>query len=130
ELCDLEARLLQFLVINPRYDSRCAAKVLASTRHVKEHCGSRIRYMRCHNICIYIYQMNVKPILRLYDSRQAQSRRTTARALLPPRAKGEEVVHLLMLRSWTGCSRGGLSAHSRPSSAAIFGRVLNLAALR
>src|SRR5262249_52952356 len=66
ELCDLEARLLQFLVINPRYDPRCAAKVLASTRHVKEHCGSRIRYMRCHNICIYIYKMNVKPILCLY----------------------------------------------------------------
>src|SRR5215470_11444591 len=35
ELRDLKAGLLQFLVINPRYNSRCATKVLASARQVK-----------------------------------------------------------------------------------------------
>jgi len=56
ELCNLKVRPLQFLVINPRYDSRCATKVLASARQVKEpFCGGRFRCCRPHNICIYNY---------------------------------------------------------------------------
>jgi len=55
ELCNLEARLLQFLVINPRYDPGCAPKVLASARQVKERIGgSWFKCLSLHNICIYI----------------------------------------------------------------------------
>jgi hypothetical protein len=55
ELCDLEARLFQLLVINPCHDPGCAPKGLASTRQVKERFGGG--WFECrssHNICIYI----------------------------------------------------------------------------
>jgi NADPH:quinone reductase len=70
ELCNLEARLLQFLVINPRYDPRCAAKVLASARQVKERFGGGwFRCLSSHSICIYIYRgLVVKLATRLSDS--------------------------------------------------------------
>jgi hypothetical protein len=62
KLCDLESSLLQFLVINPRYDPGCTAKVLASARQVKERFGgSWFKYFGLHNICIYIYHSRVKP---------------------------------------------------------------------
>jgi hypothetical protein len=55
ELCNLEARLLQFLVINSRYDPGCAPKVLASARQVKERIGgSWFKCLSLYNICIYI----------------------------------------------------------------------------
>jgi hypothetical protein len=54
ELSDLEARLFQLLVINPRHDPGCAPKGLASTRQVKERFGgSWFECLSPHDICIY-----------------------------------------------------------------------------
>src|SRR5580698_3249939 len=54
ELCDLEARLLQLLVINPGHDPGCASQCLASTRQVKERFGGGwLEYLGPHNVCIY-----------------------------------------------------------------------------
>ena len=54
-LCDLEACLFQFLVINPRHDPGCAPKDLASARQVKERFGGGwLERLSSHNICVYI----------------------------------------------------------------------------
>src|SRR6516162_885317 len=81
ELCNLEARLLQFLVINPRHDPRRATKVLADARQVKERfCGGPSACFRAHNVCIYNYRdmpVNsplLSPIARLINSMAARLR--------------------------------------------------------
>ena len=70
EMCNLEACLLQFLVINPRYDPGCAPKGLASTRQVKERFGGG--WFECpssHNICIYIHSNMGRQAAACSDSR-------------------------------------------------------------
>src|SRR5882724_8772445 len=61
ELCNLEAPLLEFLVINPSYNPASAPKVLASAWQVRERfVGSWLKCLNLHNICIYIKYMVVK----------------------------------------------------------------------
>jgi len=56
ELRDLDPGFLQFLVINPRHNSRSSPKALACARQVKERVhGGRFGRFSCHNICICIY---------------------------------------------------------------------------
>jgi hypothetical protein len=58
------------LVINPRYDPRCAAKVLASARQVKERFGGgRFRCLSPHSICIHIYKGLVVNLLACTKAR-------------------------------------------------------------
>ena len=56
ELSDLNTRLSQFLVINPRYDSRKAPQVLARTGQRKKCvCGLLSKSFGSHLSCIYIF---------------------------------------------------------------------------
>src|ERR1700756_809866 len=61
ELRDLDSRLRQFLVVDPRYDSSGAPQALTRAGQVKKCFGvSPFRLLSSHIRCIYIYTDFVK----------------------------------------------------------------------
>ena len=105
ELCDLEARLFQLLVINPRHNPGCAPKGLAGTRQVKERFGGgRFECLSLHNICIYIWRFWSSNSLRVaWPSKSGLLQTTGRRRALVPNNQS------LLRRKNGTCFRPGLA---------------------